>query len=61
MLQEEREDLRKKLKTEEEEHTTLISVLPKLAGEKSLSKPDEQSTQDDSERNNNEGINEAMI
>jgi hypothetical protein len=61
MLQEEREDLRKKLETEEEEHTTLISVLPKLAGEKSLSKPDEQSTQDDSERNNNEGINEAMI
>jgi hypothetical protein len=61
MLQEEREDLRKKLKTEEEEHTTLISVLPKLAGEKSLSKPDEQSTQDDSERNNIEGINEAMI
>jgi hypothetical protein len=61
MLQEEREDLRKKLETDEEEHTTLISVLPKLAGEKSLSKPDEQSTQDDSERNNIEGINEAMI
>jgi hypothetical protein len=46
---------------EEKEHSPLISVLPKLAGKKSPSKPDEQSTQDDTERNNIEGINEAMI
>jgi len=46
---------------EEEEHSPLISVLPKLAGEKSPKKPDEQSTQDNTERNNIEGINEAMI
>ena len=47
-------------KKEEEERSPIISVLPKLAGKKS-SKPDKQSTQDDTERNNIEGINEAMI
>ena len=41
---------------EEEEGSPLISVLPKLAGEKSPSKPDKQSTQGDTERNNIEGI-----
>jgi Zn-dependent M16 (insulinase) family peptidase len=65
MSQEERKDLRKKLEKmdekNEEEHSPLISVLPKLAGEKSPSKPDEQFTQDDTERNNIEGIDEAMI
>jgi hypothetical protein len=47
-------------KKEDDECSPLISVLPKLAGEKS-SKPDKQSTQDDTERNSIEGINEAMI
>ena len=47
-------------KKEEEECPPLISVLPKLAGNNS-SKPDKQSTQDDTERNNIEGINEAII
>ena len=65
MSREEREDLRKKLEKmdekEEEEHSPLILVLPKLAGEKSQLKPDEQSTQDDTERNNIEGIDEAMF
>ena len=40
---EEREDLRKSMEKmdekEEEEHSPLISVMPKLAGEKSPSKP----------------------
>ena len=62
---EEREDLRKSMEKmdekEEEEHSPLISVMPKLAGEKSPSKLVEQSTQDETERNNIEGINEAMI
>ena len=61
MLWEEREDLRKNLeKMDEEEHSSLISVIPKLAGEKSPSKPVEQCTQDETERNNIEGIHEAM-
>jgi hypothetical protein len=64
-LREEREDLRKKLKkmdeNEEEEHSPLISGLPKLAGKKSTSNPDEQSTQDDTERSNIEGTDESMI
>ena len=46
---------------EEEEHSPLILVLPKLAGKKSPSKPDEQSTQDNTETNNIEGIDETMI
>ncbi len=46
---------------EEEEHSPLILVLPKLAAEKSPSKPVEQSTQDKTERNNVEVINEAMM
>ena len=46
---------------EEEEHSPLILVMPKLAGEKSPSKPVQQSTQDETERNNIEGINEAMM
>ena len=62
---EEREDLRKSMEKmdekEEEEHSPLISVLPKLAGEKSPSKPVEQSTKDETERNNIEGINEEML
>ena len=48
MLREEREDLRKKLEKmdvkEEEEHSPLTSVIPKLVGEKLPSKPVEQST-----------------
>ena len=64
MSWEEREDLRKKLEKmdekEKEEHSPLILVLPKLAGNNS-SKPDKQSTQDDTETNSIEGINEAMI
>jgi hypothetical protein len=46
---------------EEEDHSPLILVLPKLGGEKSPSKPDEQFTQDSTEKNNIEGIDEAMI
>ncbi len=46
---------------EEEEHSPLILVMPKLAAEKSPSKPVEQSTQDKTERNNIEGIDEAMM
>jgi hypothetical protein len=46
---------------EEEEHSPLILATPKLAGEKSPSKPVEQSTQDKTERNNIECIDEAMI
>jgi hypothetical protein len=65
MSQEEREDLRKKLEKmdemEEEDHSSFILVLPKLDGEKSPSKPDEQSTQDSTEKNNIEGIDEAMM
>ena len=62
---EEREHLRKSMEKmdekEEEEHSPLISVMPKLAGEKSPSKPLEQSTKDVTERNNIEGINEEMM
>ena len=47
-------------KKEDDECSPLISVLPKLAVKKSA-KPDKQSTQDDTESNNIEGINEAMI
>ncbi len=65
MLREDREDLRKNLEKidekEEEEHSPLISVMPKAAGEKSPSKPVEQSTQDETERNNIEVINESMM
>jgi len=65
MLWEEREDLRTKQKKmdemEEEDHSPLILVLPKLGGKKSPSKPDEQSTQDSIEKNNIKGIDEAMI
>ena len=65
MLREERKDLRKNLEKmdekEEEEHSPLISVMPKLAGEKSPSKPFEQPTKGETERNNIEGINEAMM
>ena len=64
MLWEEREYLRKNLEKmdekEEEQHSPFISVLPKLAGEMSP-KPGEQSTQDSTEMNNIEGIDEAMI
>jgi hypothetical protein len=60
MSREERDDLRKKLEKmdemEEEDHSPLISVFPKLDCEKSPSKP-EGST----EKNNIEGINESMI
>ena len=56
MLWEEREALRKNLEKmaekEEEEHSSLMSVMPKLAAEKSPLKPVEQSTQDKTERNN---------
>ena len=45
---------------EEEQHSPFISVLPELAGKMSP-KPGEQSTQDSTEKNNIEGINEAMI
>ena len=65
MSREERGDLRNNLENmdqkEEKQHSPLILVLPKFAGEKSPSKPAEQSTQDETERNNIEGINEAMI
>ena len=46
---------------EEEEHSPLISVMPKLAGEKSPLKPVEQSAKDETERNNIEGIDEALM
>ena len=55
------EEIGKMNEKEEEEHSPLILVLPKLAGKKSQLKPDEQSTQDDTERKNIEGIDEAMI
>ena len=62
---EEREDLRKSMEKmdekEEEEHSPLILVMPKLAGEKSPSKPIEQPTKDETERNNIEGIDEEMM
>ena len=46
---------------EEEEHSPLILVMPKLASKKSPSKPVEQSTKDETERNNIEGIDEEMM
>ena len=46
---------------EEEDRSPLMLVLPKMDGEKSPSKPDDQSTQDSTEKNNIEGIDEAMI
>ncbi len=65
ILREEREDLRKKLEKmdekEEGEHSVLILVMPKLSGDKSPSKPVKQSTQDETERINIDGINEAMM
>ncbi len=60
MSREERDDLRKKLEKmdemEDEDHSPLISVFPKSDCEKSPSKPE-----DSTEKNNIEGINEAMI
>ena len=65
ILQEEREVLRNMLEQmvekEKEERPSLILALSKLAGKKSPSKPDVQSTQDNTERNNIEGMNEIMI
>ena len=65
MLRRERKDLRKKLEKmdedEEEEHSAIISVMPKVSGEKSTSKPVVQSTHDETERKNFEAINEAMM
>jgi hypothetical protein len=65
MSREERQELRKKLEEmdemEEEEHSPLISVMPYLAGEISPSKANEQITQDNTETNHNEGINEDMM
>ncbi len=65
MSRRERKDLRKKLEKmdedEEEEHSAIISVMPKVSGEKSTSKPVVQSTHDETERKNFEAINEAMM
>ena len=65
MTREEREVLRKKMEKmdekEEEEHAPLILVMPKLEVEKSPLKPVEQSAQDETGRNNIEGIDEAMM
>ena len=65
MSQDEREELRKKLKEmdkmDEEEHSPLISVMPNLACKKSPSQANEQITQDNTEMNHNEGINEDMM
>ena len=55
------EDAGKMDEKEEEEHSPLILVLPKQAGKKATSNPDEQSTQDDTERTNIEGTNESII
>ena len=44
---------------EEEQHSPFLSVLPKLAADMSP-KPGEQSTQDSTEKNNIEGIDEAI-
>ncbi len=46
---------------EEEDHSPSILLVPKLDGEKSPSKPDKQSTQDSTEKNNIEGIDEVMV
>jgi hypothetical protein len=46
---------------EEEKHSPLILVMPKLAGEKLPSMPVEQTTQDKRERNSIEGIDEGMM
>ena len=56
-----RKKLEKMDEMEEKEHLPLILVLPKLEGEKSPSKPDEKSTQDSKERNNNECPYEFMM
>ena len=65
MLQNEREELRKKLEkmdeTEEEEQSPVVSVMPNLDSVKSQSKHDEQPAKDDSEMNNNKSIYEAMM
>jgi len=46
---------------DEEEHSPLITVMPNLACEMSPWKANEQSTQDNTETNGNEGINEDMM
>jgi hypothetical protein len=46
---------------EEEERSPLILVMPKLASEKLPSKPVEQTTQDERERNSIEGTDEGMM
>ena len=51
----------KKDEKEKDKHSSLISVLPILAGKKAPLNPDEQFTKDDTERNNVEGIDESMI
>ena len=65
MLQEERRELRKKLEEmdemEEEVHSLLISVMPNLACKMPPSKADDQTTQDNTETNHNEGIYEVMM
>ena len=65
MSQDERRKLRKKLEEmeemEEEEHSPLISVMPNLACKMSPSKADDQTTQDNTETNHNEGVYEAMM
>ncbi len=45
----------------EEEEQSPVSMMPNLDSVKSQSKHDEQPTKDDSEMNNNKGINEAMM
>ena len=65
MSQDEREELRKKLKEmdkmDEEDHPCLISVMPNLACKKSPTKPDVHPTHDSREMSSNEGTNEAMV
>ena len=65
MSQDEREELRKKLKEmdkmDEEERSPLISVMPNLACKKSPTKPDVHPTHNSREMSSNEGTNEAMM
>ena len=65
MSWDEREELRKKLEKmdemEEEEQSPVVFVMPNLDRVKSQSKHDEQPTKDNSEKNNNERIYEAMM
>ena len=46
---------------EEEEQSSVVSMMPNLDSVKSQSKHDQQLTKDDSEMNNNESIYEAMM